>query len=92
MRVLVRVRPGASRTRVGGRYGTDDPPVLGVWVTARAVDGEATRAVIDAIAQAFGVPRRAVRLRSGATSRTKTLDVDVGESEGSARLRELLTG
>lgn len=42
VRIAVRVRPGASRTRVGGRYGEDDPPVLGVSGTQRAVDGAAT--------------------------------------------------
>lgn len=89
LRFAVRVRPGASRTRVGGRYGPDD--LLVVAVTARAVDGAATEAVLAALAGAFEVPRRAVRLVSGATARTKVVEV-AGEPEALggtlARLRD----
>lgn len=66
------MRPGAGRTRVGGRYGED---VLVVAVQAPAVDGRATRAALDALADALGVARRDVTLVSGATSRTKLVDV-----------------
>ncbi len=72
MRLAVRVRPGASRSRVGGTY--DDRLV--VAVTARAVEGAATEAVLRAVADALGVRPRHVRLVSGATSRDKVLDVD----------------
>lgn len=82
LRFGVRVRPGAARTRVGGRYGPDD--LLVVAVTARAVDGAATEAVLLALAAALEVPRRAVRLVSGATARTKVIEV-VGEPEALAR-------
>ncbi|WP_309134760.1 DUF167 domain-containing protein [Cellulomonas sp.] len=68
----MRVRPGASRSRVGGTY--DDRLV--VAVTARAVEGPATEAVLRAVADALGVRPRHVRLVSGATSRDKVLDVD----------------
>ncbi len=73
MRVAIRVRPGASRTRAGGVYGDDR---LVVAVTARAVDGAATEAALTALAEALGVRRRHVRLVSGATSRDKVVDVD----------------
>jgi uncharacterized protein YggU (UPF0235/DUF167 family) len=75
-RIAVRVKPGASRTRVGGRYDARPRPALVVAVTARAVDGKATAAVLDAVAEAFGIRRRAVRLLSGATSRDKVLELD----------------
>jgi uncharacterized protein YggU (UPF0235/DUF167 family) len=80
VRISVRVRPGASRTRVGGSYAE----ALVVAVGARAVDGAATKAVLEAVAAAFGVRRSAVALVSGATARTKVLEVS-GEPD---RLRE----
>jgi uncharacterized protein YggU (UPF0235/DUF167 family) len=75
MRVAIRVRPGASRTDVGGRYGETD--VLVVAVSARAVDGAATEAARRALAEALGVRRAAVTLVSGATSRDKVFDIDL---------------
>jgi uncharacterized protein YggU (UPF0235/DUF167 family) len=64
---------------------------LAVAVVARAVDGAATAAVIEAVADAFGVRRRDVALVTGATSRTKVLEVDVDDRVGRARLAQLLT-
>lgn len=46
-----------------------------VRVSARAVDGQATAAALQALAKALGVPRRDVVLVSGATSRTKAVEV-----------------
>ena len=86
MRVQVRVKPGSSRVRVGGRHDA----ALVVAVTARAVDGKATQACLEAVAEAFGVPARRVRLIGGATSRTKLLDVEVDDQAGARRLAELL--
>jgi uncharacterized protein YggU (UPF0235/DUF167 family) len=89
-RVAVRVRPGASRTRVGGRYG--DPARLVVAVTARAVDGAATEAVLRAVADALGVRARQVTLASGATARDKLLEVADPPADLPARLQALLDG
>jgi uncharacterized protein len=76
MRIAVRVRPGSSRDRAGGRYDGPAGAALVVAVTAPAVDGRATAAAIDVVADAFGVRRRAVRLVSGATARDKVLEID----------------
>ena len=88
--MTVRVRPGASRTRVGGRWG--DEEVLGVSVAARAVDGAATAAVRAAVAEAFGVRARDVTLVAGERSRTKVLEVGVDDATGAATLARLLAG
>ncbi|MGZ4523705.1 MAG: DUF167 domain-containing protein [Mycobacteriaceae bacterium] len=72
MRVTIRVRPGASRATVGGSY----DGALVVRVTARAVDGQATEAALRAVAEAFGLRRRHASLVSGASSRTKIIEVD----------------
>ena len=71
MRVAIRVRPGASRTRVGGVHADR----LVVAVTARAVDGAATAAALEALADALVVRPRFVALVSGATSRDKVVEV-----------------
>ena len=52
---------------------------LVVRVAARAVEGQATEAALVALAVAFGVRRRSVTLLTGATSRTKIVDVAGGE-------------
>lgn len=46
-----------------------------VAVQAPAVDGRATQAALKAVAKAFGCPLRQVSLVSGATSRTKVIEV-----------------
>jgi uncharacterized protein len=70
LRFPIRVKPGASRTRVGGsRDG-----VLVVAVQARAVDGKATEAALKAVAHALGLRRRDIELVTGATSRDKVVE------------------
>ena len=87
-RVAIRVRPGASRTRVGGSYG--DAGALVVAVTERAVDGRATTAALRALAEALGVPRSAVSLLVGATSRDKVVLVEDPPEDLAARISVLL--
>ncbi|MEP7193280.1 MAG: DUF167 domain-containing protein [Actinomycetota bacterium] len=93
MRVSVRVKPGASRTKVGGQYGEPSAgqgAVLIVFVAQRAVDGAATEGVMKAVAKAFGLRRADVELVRGHTARTKVLELKGDERELSARLMELL--
>lgn len=85
MRVAIRVKPGASRARVGGLLGER----LVVAVNARAVDGAATEAALAALADALGARRRNVRLVSGATSRDKLVEVDDTVAGLAERLAEL---
>lgn len=89
MRVLLRVRPGASRTAVGGRYDGPAGPALVVAVAARAVEGQATKAVLVAVAAAFGVRRSAVTLVRGAASRDKLVEIEGPEPDLRSRLEEL---
>jgi uncharacterized protein len=86
VRVTVRVRPGASRTAVGGRH----DGALVVRVSAPAVDGRATDAMLAAVAAAFGMRRREVRLISGTTSRTKVVELDGDDPRLHATLLTLL--
>jgi len=82
VRIVIRVRPGASRTAVGGGH----DGALVVRVAARAVDGHATEAALGAVAKAFGVRRRDVVLVSGTTDRTKVIDVTGATEQSLAAL------
>lgn len=84
-RVAIRVRPGASRTKVGGAYGDR----LVVAVGARAVDGAATEAALKAVAEAFGLRPRQVTLVTGVTSRDKVVELDAPPDEVGRRAAEL---
>ena len=91
VRIAVRVRPGASRTKVGGSYG--DPAQLTVAVNSPPVDGAANEAVVRAVADALDVRPNRVVLASGQSSRSKVLAVTVEDGRESAlleRVRELL--
>jgi uncharacterized protein YggU (UPF0235/DUF167 family) len=90
--VAVRVRPGAGRTAVGGRYDGPHGAALIVAVGAPAVDGKATEAVRRALADALGVRAGAVALKIGATSRDKVFTVDADPSTTADRITELRDG
>ncbi|MEY4201747.1 MAG: hypothetical protein RLZZ265_3487 [Verrucomicrobiota bacterium] len=68
----VKVQPRASRNDVGGLHGSE----LKVAVTAPPVDSAANQAVVELIAEILGLPRRAVTLVRGQTSRHKILRLD----------------
>jgi uncharacterized protein len=82
VRVTIRVRPGSARQQVGGSQGG----ALVVHVSAPAADGRATAAALAAVAAAFGVRSSAVRLVTGAKSRTKIVEVDGADQAGLDRL------
>ncbi len=90
--IPVRVRPGAGRTRVGGRYDGPHGAALIIAVGAPAVDGKATEAVRRALADALRVRPAAVALRLGATSRDKVFTVADPGAGLRARLAELRDG
>ena len=89
--IAVRVKPGSSRVRVGGRYDGPHGPALIVAVTAPPVAGRATEATIRALAAALGVKPAALAVRAGATSRDKVIaviDAPPDLAERVARLRD----
>jgi uncharacterized protein YggU (UPF0235/DUF167 family) len=75
MRITIWVRPGSAHPGAGG----EQAGALVVRVSARAVDGRATKAALAAVADAFDVRRSAVTLVSGASSRTKIVDIAAGD-------------
>jgi uncharacterized protein len=91
VKVGVRVRPGARSDAVGGRWDGPRGPALLVTVRARAVDGRANVAVVDALAAAFALRRGDVEIVAGHRGRDKVVAL-AGESGAlAARLAELLS-
>ena len=83
--IEIRVRPNASRNKVGGTAG--DPPRLVVAVQAPAVDGKANAAVIKELAAAFNLRARDYTIDHGELSRDKRILVkDVTEEHVSLYL------
>ncbi|HEX6871300.1 MAG TPA: DUF167 domain-containing protein [Micromonosporaceae bacterium] len=85
----VRVRPGASRTSVGGSYDGPLGPALVVVVTAPAVEGKATEAALRATAAALGLRRSDIYLRTGDTSRDKLFTVSAPPADLADQLAAL---
>ncbi len=85
-RIEIRVQPRASRNAISGmRAG-----VLRIRVTAPPVDGQANAAAIALLAQALDLPKSAIRLVRGASSREKTLAVEsMSQEEVNQRLNLL---
>ena len=90
--IAIRVKPGAARARVGGCHDGRYGPALVVSVTAPAVDGRATDAVLRAVAGALGLRTADVSLRTGATSRDKLLAVADAPEDLAARVAALRDG
>jgi uncharacterized protein (TIGR00251 family) len=80
VRVSVHVQPRASRSEIIGQHGA----ALKVRLQAPPVDGAANEALVQLLADSLGVSRRSVRVVAGATSRTKTVEVD-GTTEAAVR-------
>jgi uncharacterized protein YggU (UPF0235/DUF167 family) len=87
--IAVRVKPGSSRTRVGGCYAGPHGPALVVAVNARAVDGRATEAARRALADSLGLRASSVTLRAGAASRDKLFSVEEPPADLVQRVQQL---
>jgi uncharacterized protein len=86
--VAVRVTSRSSKPGVGGwRTGTDGREELEVRVAAAPIDGEANAAVIRLLAKELDVPKGALEIVSGETSRHKRIAMPIDAAELRARLR-----
>jgi hypothetical protein len=73
--LFVRVTPGARQPGIGGSFALPAGRALEVRVSAPAAGGKANAAVIEALAAALGVPKRAITIVSGPASRLKRLHI-----------------
>ena len=80
VRVDVHVQPRASRSEIIGLHGA----ALKVRLQAPPVEGAANEALVSLLAERLNVPRRAVRVVAGATSRAKTVEIE-GTTEDEVR-------
>lgn len=71
--IAVRVQPGAKKTAVLGVYGDGDAAQLKIAVHAPPLEGRANRALIEFLGETFALPRGAIELLSGESSRSKVL-------------------
>ena len=69
-RYTVRVVPNAKQRKI-----IADGEMLKVYVTAPAVEGKANEAVIEALAEHFGVKRRQIKIISGEKNRNKVVEI-----------------
>ncbi|HEX5407657.1 MAG TPA: DUF167 domain-containing protein [Pseudonocardiaceae bacterium] len=89
-RFAVRVKPGAAKTRVGGRHDGRFGAALVVAVTAPAVDGRANDAVRRALADAFGVAQGRVTVVAGAHARDKLIEIEPAPDDARAVILSLI--
>lgn len=71
----VRVVPRASRSEIVGEH----DGALRVRVAAPPVDGAANDELVQLLARTFGVPRGAIEITAGQTSKLKTVRVTGGQ-------------
>lgn len=67
----VHVTPGAKIARIQTHQDSERGSILKVYVTARAHDGKANQAVIQALAYHFKIPPSYLRIKRGLLSREK---------------------
>ncbi|MFN8471246.1 MAG: DUF167 domain-containing protein [Anaerolineae bacterium] len=71
-RFQVYVQPRASRAEITGLHGD----ALRVRLTAPPVEGRANEALVALLAGFLGLPKSRLSIVSGATSRTKSVEVE----------------
>jgi uncharacterized protein (TIGR00251 family) len=72
VRFSVRVQPRASRDELAGVYGD----AIKIRLAAPPVDGAANDALVNFLSSIFAVPRRAITILGGETSRSKVIEIE----------------
>jgi hypothetical protein len=87
--VAVKVQPKSRHTGLRGMAPSADGERLRIGVAEAAEGGRANRAACAALADALRLPRSAVHVATGATSREKTLHIAGSAAELGDRLAAL---
>ena len=80
--LTLHIQPGAKTTEFAGLHGD----ALKIRLAAPPVDGKANEALIKFVAETLKLPKSAVTLKSGQTSRRKVLEVNGSSREARAGL------
>ena len=72
MIITAKVKPGS---KAGDKIEQLEDGTYIIYVRARAHDGEANAALIKLLADYFNVPKTSIRIKSGASSRTKLIEL-----------------
>ena len=73
--LAIRAQPGAKRTSITGIYGDGDNAQLKIAVHAPPLEGRANAALIEFLAETFALPKSAIELISGDSSRSKLFQI-----------------
>jgi len=79
--LTLHIQPGAKKTEFAGLHGD----ALKIRLAAPPVDGKANEALVKFVAGVLRLPKSAVNLKSGQTSRRKVLEVVGATAEAVAR-------
>lgn len=80
--LTLHVQPGARKSELAGLHGD----ALKIRLAAPPVDGKANAALIAFIAERLGLPKSAVTLKSGQSSRRKVLEASGAPPDAARRL------
>lgn len=69
--LAVRAQPGAKKTAIVGIYGEGAAAQLKIAVQAPPLEGRANAALSAFLSETFGLPKSAIELASGESSRNK---------------------
>lgn len=82
-RIAVKVHPHAKRSAVAGRLGD----AWKLHLAAPPVEGKANEELIRFLSDCFHIPRSRVRILTGASSRTKIVEIEgLSQPEAESRL------
>ena len=82
--LAARVQPNARRNEIVGLHGG----ALKIKIAAPAVDNKANAVLVEFLSEALGIPKSAIVIRRGISSRSKVLEI-AGSSDLAARLERL---
>jgi len=71
-KLYVKIQPKASKTEYVGRLGE----MYKIRIQSAPVKGAANKELIKFIGKTLGISKSAIRIKSGHTSRQKTLEID----------------